>query len=256
MQRRTFFTAALAAGATSLSTVSAQTGGNREYIEILRYHTAANGKRGPLNDYFKSAFIPALNRLGVKNVGVANPTFGDSSNTTYVFLPHPSLESWAGWRDKLLHDRTYLDAAKAVADAPFTDPAYVRIEGWLLHAFSGMPKLEIPAMDTRIFEMRIYQSHTMTYSKKKIKMFNEGGEIAIFRKTGLTPVFFAEMLSGPKMPCLVYMVVHKDMTDREQNWAKFRVDPAWQALRTRDEFRNTVSSITDIVMSPAGYSQI
>ena len=37
-------------------------------------------------------------------------------------------------------------------------------------------------------------------AKKKIEMFNEVGEIAIFKKTGLQPVFFGETIIGPKLP--------------------------------------------------------
>jgi hypothetical protein len=257
MKRRDFMGASLAAGAATLGSAVAQpTGDGRQYIEILRYHTAGNGKKGTLNNYFKDAFIPAMNRLGVKNVGVASPQFGDAGNSFYVMLPHESLESWGTWRSRLLEDRTYLSAAKEVVEAPFDAPAYSRIEGWLLHAFKECPTLEIPAQGPRLFEMRIYRSHSMTQSQKKIHMFNEGGEIQIFRDNRLKPVFFGEMISGPEMPSLVYMVVHKDGRDREDNWDAFRKAPAWEALRQKSMYKNTVTSITDIVMRPAGYSQV
>ena len=50
-----------------------------------------------------------------------------------------------------------------------------------------MPKLEVPAdvkgKGSRVFELRIYESHSKKANKKKIEMFNQG-EIAIFRSTG------------------------------------------------------------------------
>jgi len=40
-------------------------------------------------------------------------------------------------------------------------------------------------------ELRTYESHSKKANLKKIEMFNTG-EIAIFRRAGLSPVFFAK----------------------------------------------------------------
>jgi hypothetical protein len=86
----------------------------------------------------------------------------------------------------------------------------MRVESSLLAAFEGMPKMEVPAATAgnkpRIFELRTYESHSKKANKKKIEMFNKG-EIAIFRRTGLQPVFFGETLIGTKMPNLTYLLV-------------------------------------------------
>ena len=87
-------------------------------------------------------------------------------------------------------------------------------------AFADMPRLEPPTAlldKSRIFELRVYESHSRQAAKKKIDMFNEGGEIAIFRKTGLQPVFFGETLFGPAMPNLTYMLVFDSMASRDAN---------------------------------------
>jgi hypothetical protein len=123
-------------------------------------------------------------------------------------------------------------------------------------AFKDIPKLEVPKKKSRIFELRTYESHSIKANKKKIEMFNEGGEIAIFRKTGLQPVFFGETLIGPKMPNLTYMLVFDDLADRDKKWGVFRVDPDWKELRSNPAYRDTVSNITDIILRPAPYSQI
>ena len=47
------------------------------------------------------------------------------------------------------------------------------------------------------------------------------GEIAIFKRTGLVPVFFARMIAGPRMPCLAYMLVRDSLAAREKNWSSF-----------------------------------
>jgi hypothetical protein len=87
-------------------------------------------------------------------------------------------------------------------------------------------------------------------------MFNEGGEIAIFRKTGLNPVFFGETIIGPQQPNLTYMLAFEDMADRDKRWQVFRDDPDWRKLSQDPAYKDTVSNITDIILRPTGYSQI
>ncbi len=126
-------------------------------------------------------------------------------------------------------------------------------------AFKDMPKLEAPtdAMgDGRIFEWRIYESHSVKAGQKKIDMFNEGGEITIFKKTGLTPVFFGETLFGHAMPNLTYMLAFGSMATRDAAWQRFIEDPEWHALRDDPQYADTVSNISDIILRPTPFSQI
>ena len=87
-------------------------------------------------------------------------------------------------------------------------------------------------------------------------MFNAGGEIQVFRDTGLTPVFFGETVFGQLMPNLSYMLAFKDMETRNKNWDIFRVSDGWVAIKDLEEYKDTVSNITDIIMRPAKCSQI
>ena len=87
-------------------------------------------------------------------------------------------------------------------------------------------------------------------------MFNDAGEIQIFRDTGLRPVFFGETLFGRLMPNLTYMLAFKDMAERDKNWDVFRNSEQWAAIKGLEEYRDTVSNITDIILQPANCSQI
>ena len=81
------------------------------------------------------------------------------------------------------------------------------MESSLLVAFKGMPHVETPIKSPdRIFQLRIYESPSEMTGQKKIEMFNDAGEIAIFRRVGLHPVFFGETVVGSKMPNLTYML--------------------------------------------------
>ena len=59
-------------------------------------------------------------------------------------------------------DPEYSKAGAAFINATATEPAYVRVENFLLASFTGMPKLELPSgtaeKKPRIFELRTYES--------------------------------------------------------------------------------------------------
>jgi len=109
---------------------------------------------------------------------------------------------------------------------------------------------------SRVYEVRIYESHSLKAARRKIEMFNEGGEIGVFRKTGLIPVFFGETLFGPLMPNLQYMLVFESMEARDKAWSVFMKDPEWIRLRSDARYADTVSNITDLILNPEPYSQI
>jgi hypothetical protein len=138
------------------------------------------------------------------------------------------------------------------------DPVYTRIESSLLAAIEGMPKLEKPdAGKPRLLNLRIYESHNERAARKKIEMFNKG-EIAIFRRVGLTPVFFGEAVIGALVPNLTYMLVFPDEDGRKAAWDKFRGDPEWIKLKAIPEYadKEIVSHITNRILTPTQYSEI
>lgn len=261
MDRRQFVTVSSLAAAASLQSI-AGAGENRaqEFYELRQYHLPTGAQKNATADFYKNAAIPALNRLGIQPVGVFETVYGPSQPTLYVLIPHPSLESLLTTPGKLAADAEYQKAGEAFLNAPFADPAYVRVESSLMRAFSHMPKIETPdfaaAKKSRIFEMRTYESHSAKFGQKKIEMFNEGGEIAIFRKTGLNPVFFGETLVGPRMPNLTYMLCFESIEHRNKQWSVFGSDPDWKALSGREEYKDTVSNITDYILRPTAFSQI
>ena len=131
------------------------------------------------------------------------------------------------------------------------------MESWLLVAFSHMPKLETPEKkDTRLYELRTYESHSVLFGQKKIHMFNEGGEIDLFRRVGLAPVFFGEALVGSLLPHLTYMVTFEDMEAHDKNWKAFIDSPEWKELKENPYYKDTVSNITKIFLRAADCSDI
>lgn len=256
MNRREFLAAGVAATGVAGEAESGSGVSQRQFYEWRQYHLRTGSNRNLVGDFLKNAAIPALNRIGIKPVGVFSAVYGPSKPTLHVLLVHESLDSVLNASSRLLADRELREKGASFIDATLSDPGYVRFESSLLAAFTHMPKLEAPTFKERIFELRIYESHGIKAAKKKVEMFNEGGEIAIFRKTGLNPVFFGETIIGPSLPNLTYMLAFEDMADRDRRWQVFRNDPDWAKLSKDPAYKDTVSNITDIILRPMDYSQI
>jgi hypothetical protein len=265
MKRREFLRTSSLAGGAVLSSCTgaealAQEASSREFYELRTYEMQTGNRKAVLHDYLEKACIPALNRLGSRPVGVFTVVSGSNALNLFVLVPHASLESFLAAHGKLVADAEYQKAAAPYLSASIDNPAYTRYESTLLWAFKNLPKVRVPAETTgnkpRIFELRIYESHSETAALKKIEMFNEGGEIAIFDKVGLRSVFFGQTLVGRRQPNLVYMTVYQDMMAREKAWEDFRNSPDWKALSSNPAFANTVSATTVIFLRPAAYSQI
>ncbi|MEO6550471.1 MAG: NIPSNAP family protein [Ferruginibacter sp.] len=211
MKRRWFVKASMLTGVLAGSTSWAASasekdysrkGSNAEFYE-LRVYTLKNATQQKLvEDFFQHTGIPALNRYGSKNIGVFTEQKPEGQSKLYVIIPFSSIKDFISVNDKLAADEAYQQQGAAYLNAPASEPAYERIESSLLKAFAGMPKMEVPENKPRIFELRRYESATEAAGKKKIDMFDNVGEISIFKRVGLTPVFFGETIIGEMRPNL------------------------------------------------------
>jgi len=260
MKRREFLAAsALAAAATMCrqSEAAAKSPGKKQYLELRKYEFASVEKQKAFEDFLGAAAIPSLNRQGIRPVGVFKDTDEKKEPGLWVLIPHNSMESVITCNTKMLADKKYIAAGDGILNRPKKDPAYTRFVSSLLLGFDECPKVEVPSKkDTRIFQMRIYEGHDAIKAKRKVEMFNGGGEIAIFRPAGLNPVFFGESIVGTKMPNLTYMVGFDDADSKKKAWEVFKKDPRWEKLRKDPYYKDTVSNITNLVLRPSAASQI
>ena len=141
-----------------------------------------------------------------------------------------------------------------------TELSYIRMESSLLRGFRTMPAIAVPPAGRapRIFELRTYESNNLKAGKRKVKMFDDDGEIDIFRRCGMLPVFFGETIVGSAMPNLTYMLAFDDLAARDKAWRAFGSDPGWQKLRARPELSDAllVSNISNAILRPLPFSQI
>jgi hypothetical protein len=230
----------------------------QEFYELRVYSLKNEKQQKIIEDFFQKAAVPALNRLGSKNIGVFRELKPTENLKLYVLIPFSSLTDFLNVQENLSKDASYMTAGAEYLNAPASAPAYDRIESSLFRAFSGMPKLEIPEKKSRIFELRRYESSGETAGKKKIEMFDSAGEIRIFKKVGLTPVFFGESLIGPSRPNLTYMLTFDDMAEHDRNWKLFGSDPDWKRISGMPEYADAkiVSRITATFLVPTEFSQI
>jgi hypothetical protein len=177
-----------------------------------------------------------MNKLGSKNIGVFTEYLAQGHTKLFALIPYNSVDDFVKAPEKMAADTAYQQGASAYLQAQATEPPYERIDSSFFKAFAFMPKMEIPEKKQRIFELRRYESHNETAGKKKIEMFNEGGEIAIFKRVGLTPVFFGEALIGSMLPNLTYLLTFDDMAEHDKNWKTFGSDPEWKKISGMPEY--------------------
>lgn len=258
MKRRAFLKTSLAASAgTAAAAAPAAAKPGPEYYELRTWSLKA-AKQPLLDAYLSRALLPALKRLGLGPVGFFTEPQPNGEVKVHALTVYSTPEQFTTLSARLATDTAHQKAGAEYLNAKASDPIYSRIESSFMVAIEGLPKLVKPdATKPRLFNLRIYESHNERAGKKKIEMFNRG-ELAIFKRTGLTPVVFAETLSGTLMPNLTYLLVFPDDDARKKAWDTFRADPEWLKLKAVPEYadKEIVLKVTNRLLTPAAYSEL
>ncbi|MEO6538694.1 MAG: NIPSNAP family protein, partial [Ferruginibacter sp.] len=231
-----------------------------EFYNITIYKFSSAAQQVTIEDFLQSAYLPALHRQHIKSVGVFTPLNNDtaSSKSLYIIFPIKTLQQANDLAEKISKDDQFLINGKTYLEAVYTDAPFKRIENILLKAFPLAPILNTPklaaAKSERIYELRSYESATENIFKNKVKMFNEGGEIDLFKRLNFNAVFYSSVIAGSHMPNLMYMTSFENMADRDEHWKKFVADPQWKKLSAMPEYQNNVSKIEITLLKPASYS--
>lgn len=231
----------------------------RNYFQIKIYHLATDEQEKNLDNYLETAYLPAMHRAGIKTVGVFKPIQKDTGDKlVYVFVPFTSFQQFEQLDDKLLQDAAYMTVGKDYIDAVYNNAPYKRMESILLKAFTGMTGSAVPALTApkseRVYELRSYESPTEKYYHNKVKMFNTGDEVGLFKRLGFNAVFYAEVLSGSHMPNLMYMTSFNSRQEREDHWKTFVDDAYWKTLSAKEEYQHNVSKADIFLLTPTSYS--
>lgn len=241
-------------------TTIAQKKNKGEVYQLETYYFSTPQQEAVIDNYLKAAYLPALHQYGLKKIGVFKPIANDTANNKIVFVLIP----FANWKQasdipqKLQDNEAYKTEASAFLGAPFDAPAYKRKEITLIRAFSMAPKMELPDLTApltgRVYELRSYESASDNLYKNKVQMFNEGGEVALFKRLGFNAIFYGDVLAGCKMPNLMYMTSFNSLEDRNKLWEIFKADPEWKSLSGNPAYQHNVSKADIILTRPAAYS--
>jgi len=256
MTRRNFVLTAAALA----SPLAAAPSSSRNILELryLRMRTNPDNEMQRTSDFLRAA-VPALKRSGIAPLGFFASVIAEESPFILAIASFPSLAAMETARAKEAEDKDYIQARDAYNAA--SARGYERLETSLLRCFETMPAVELPPADAqrppRVFELRTYESNNATTLARKIHMFNTG-EIKIFQRLGMQPVFFAETLVGARMPSLVYMLSYDDLAARDRLWKAFGSDAEWLKLRAQPGYSDAeiVSNISNTILRPLPFSDI
>ena len=233
---------------------------NREYYQLTVYHFKDGSQEKVIDNYLQNALLPALHKMSIKNIGVFKALSNDTSSDKliYVFIPMKSLNEANTITAKLQTNDAYQSSGQEYLNAMYNNAPYTRMERILLYAFPLAPKMNLPqlqaAKNDRVYELRSYESPTEKFHANKVQMFNQGGEIDLFKRLNFNAIFYAQVVAGCKMPNLMYMTSFENMQDREAHWKSFGEDPFWKKLSAMSEYQNNVSHIDITFLHPTDYS--
>ena len=247
-----------------ISSSEAGKNSKKDFYQIKVYNLKSDEQVAAVDQYLKDAYLPALHRAGINKVGVFKPITNDTAQLKriYVFIPFRSLKEWEKLPQLLDKDVTYQSAANEFMYAAADKKPFERIESILLEAFPMHTRFQVSGLKNplgeRVYELRSYESPTEHLHTTKVKMFNEGGEIALFKRLNFNAVFYGKVLSGSRMPNLMYLTTFENMADRDAHWKAFSSSPEWKTMSALPEYENKVSVSRNetILMHPADYSDI
>lgn len=115
--------------------------------------------------------------------------------------------------------------------------------------------LEAETKEAEYYELRTYD---VRIGEQKVEMFTKLGELEIFRRAGLTPVFFGRTLIGRRLPNFVYMLTFADQAAKQKAWSTFVADPEWEKLKNTPGYSDPeiLSKLTSLTLRPTSFSQV
>lgn len=232
----------------------------REYYQLTVYHYSSASQESTIDKYLEKSFLPALHSSGIKQVGVFKPIGNDTASDKQVFvlIPFKNLEKIREITDISNQFKSLAASGEDYLKAKYNNPPYNRMEVTLSYAFELAPTMNVPSLSSpradRVYEFRSYESPTEALYRNKVKMFNAGGEIALFKRLNFNAVFYAEVLAGTHMPNLIYMTSFENMEQRNKHWKDFVDSPEWKLLVADEQYKNNVSRNQTILMKCTEYS--
>jgi hypothetical protein len=232
----------------------------REFYLIQIYHCSTIAQVNGVDAYLKDVYLPYMHNAGIQKIGVFAPVVNDTAadKKVYVWLPMKSLEVL----DQLDQAIEKLDpmGKNAIVDLENADSSlpYTRLEKIVSKSFKLQGQYEkkssLIKSPNRIYEFRSYESPTENAHLRKVHMFNEGGEIDLFKRLNFNAVFYSKVIIGSRVPNLIYMTSFNDMADRDAHWKAFSSSPEWKVISTMPKYLKAINRNETVLMTARDYA--
>ena len=232
----------------------------REFYLIQIYHCNSTQQINGVDAYLKNTYLPYLHKTGIGKVGVFSPIDNDTltDKRIYVWFPMASLNTL----DKLDQEIEKLDpmTKNPIVDLENADGSlpYSRVERIITKSFIDQPKYvkesNLTKSANRIYEYRSYESPTENMHLRKVHMFNQGGEVVLFKRLNFNAIFYSKAIAGARMPNLIYMTSFNNMEDRNEHWKAFVASPEWQSISNMPKYMNSVNRNETVLMYARDYA--
>lgn len=259
MDRRTFFTAGIAAGALPFAASNLMAQDDSKPVYEMLFFKMKNGDQGKrMEEWAQKYLMPMAKEYNIGPIGVFKAAIADYTPHMMFIIEHPGLgEIQKGW-NKVMVDSRWAEGVKQMEKDDIS--AYESYEARLLQATSFSPPLPdaVGKSDKpRLFEYRVYHAPTFRQLGALAKRF-KGPEIDLFHKSGIHPILYAYTMYGPDMPNLAYLMPFDSLTAREKAWAKFRKDPEWAKVLSASKKADgeIVTYLSRNIYNATDYSQI
>ncbi|MDR2774689.1 MAG: NIPSNAP family protein [Tannerella sp.] len=243
--------------ASSLESFTSSGASPSEAKEIYEWRIyTLTGDGDLLDSFFQDVLFPAYHRRKIKTGAFRLYKVKDGEKEQrHVLFIYPDIKTYLHVKKTIWDDREFRQKAQAFYDATAPKPVYSNFESYLSEAFDKIPVHRNPNPSRTLFEIRIYHSPNEEANQRKVKMFNKD-EIDLFDKVAINSVLYGEILSGPRMPALLYLTWYKDEATRSDAWEKFRNHPDWKRMSALPEYAYTATDNQSIFLSPMSCSQL
>lgn len=244
-----------------VSAASAQQKKQPDYYLIKIYHCTNQQQLDQIEKYLQAEYIPFVHKNGIKKVGVFMPLTNDTAldKQVYVWIPSTQLATLTAIEQQFEKMNPFDNNQLIHLDSIASKAPYNRIETMLSVAFKNQPAYlettDFKRSAETVYEFRSYESSTENLHLRKVHMFNEGGEIDLFKKLQFNALFYARVIVGAHMPNLVYMTRFNNRDEREAHWKQFGNDPDWKKMSSLPIYANTVSKHEVVLLKAAKCSE-
>src|ERR1700744_316073 len=80
----------------------------RYYYQLKIYHLKTQAQEDKLDHYLKGAYLPALHKAGIAQVGVFKAMAQDTDKRVYVLIPYSSWNNLENTDKSLMDDKQYV----------------------------------------------------------------------------------------------------------------------------------------------------